>query len=418
MSVDFPEELLLQILVRLPPKSLLQFRSVCKSWSLLISSSQFISSHKIYNHAVGNYNLLLRRFCNTEQKEIYSLHDESYSCRKIRELGFPFDRPERDYFTVVGCVDGLICLWDDTHELNPVTLWNPAIRKSFRVPDLQYNGSDDGVLACLKVAFGFGFDALANDYKILRIAFRLPFFPMNRRVDRRPMDFLREPIACSADVFSLNTKTWRYVSNAVPLQQLSVPIFLNGALHFLTRKDSNQWALVSFILNDETFKEMACPKDPKLGINMDHFIARSSESIFLLHLWPEHRYDIWVLKEYYVEESWTKLLSIESDMYLGVGWKRILGFSRNGGSILLGSGSWIGYLILETLKFVDFQSEGSYRAPHAEYYMESLVLLGDNNCITHLLQNYGDNNEEDHEEKRLVIHRVPGKRRGKRAHLN
>ncbi|XP_021724480.1 F-box/kelch-repeat protein At3g23880-like [Chenopodium quinoa] len=412
---DIPEELVLQILVRLPTKSLLRFRSVCQSWYFLCSSSRFISSHKLHNHVTGNYNLLFRRFCNTQKKEIYILYDEKCSfgpSRTIWELGFPFDRPQGNYYTVVGCVDGLICLWDETHELNPVTLWNPAIRKSYQVPNLYCKPSGSRSLTYLKCSFGFGFDAVANDYKILRIAFWFRNFTASRTVDRRPLSFSTKPVACSADIFSLSTKSWRCVSNSVSLQQLSVPVFVNGALHFLTRKDGNQCCIVYFSLNAETFMEMACPEGGKLNIDSDHRIVGSAGTIFLLHQFPGYRYDIWVMKEYNVEESWTKLCKIELELFPGFGWKQLLSINRNGGLIICGTGSWICYPHVEGVQILDFQPLDSYIGPHAEVYSESLVLLGDDNCVTHLQQNNDANMQEEHIRKGLEIHHYPSKRRG------
>uniref|UniRef100_A0A803LRA9 F-box associated beta-propeller type 1 domain-containing protein n=1 Tax=Chenopodium quinoa TaxID=63459 RepID=A0A803LRA9_CHEQI len=360
--VFIEEELVLKILVRLPTKSLLRFRTI---W----------------------------------------------------DLGFPFDRPEGNYYTVGGCVDGVICLWDDTHELNPVSLWNPTIRKSYQVPNLYCKPSGSRSLTYLKCSFGFGFDAVANDYKILRIAFWFRNFTASRRVDNTPLSFSTKPAACSADIFSLSTKSWRCVRNSVPLQQLSVPAFVNGALHFLTHKDGNQYCIVYFSLNAETFMEMACPEDGKLNIDSDHRIVGSSGTIFLLHQFPGYRCDVWVMKEYNVEESWTKLFRIHLDMYPEIGWKRFLSIDMNGELILCGNGNWICFSLMEPAKIVDFQPLDSYIAPHAEVYSESLVLLGDNNCVTHLQQNNDHNMQEEHNRKRLEIHHIPNKRRGKSARL-
>ena len=42
---DVPEVLVEEILLRLPPKSLLRLKSVCKSWNTLISGQYFVNKH-------------------------------------------------------------------------------------------------------------------------------------------------------------------------------------------------------------------------------------------------------------------------------------------------------------------------------------------------------------------------------------
>jgi hypothetical protein len=43
--LEMPDELMSEILVRVPVKSLLRFRSVCKTWHSTISSRSFIGTH-------------------------------------------------------------------------------------------------------------------------------------------------------------------------------------------------------------------------------------------------------------------------------------------------------------------------------------------------------------------------------------
>ncbi|CAL5336658.1 unnamed protein product [Camellia sinensis] len=45
MSDYIPNELIIEILVRLPVQSLLRFTSVCKSWHSLITNPSFITKH-------------------------------------------------------------------------------------------------------------------------------------------------------------------------------------------------------------------------------------------------------------------------------------------------------------------------------------------------------------------------------------
>jgi hypothetical protein len=42
---EIPDDLALEILIRLPVKSLLRFKAVCKAWHVTISSQSFIATH-------------------------------------------------------------------------------------------------------------------------------------------------------------------------------------------------------------------------------------------------------------------------------------------------------------------------------------------------------------------------------------
>ncbi|RXH90692.1 hypothetical protein DVH24_035456 [Malus domestica] len=59
-----PEEILFEILVRLPVKSLLRFRCVCKSWNTLISSPDFRNAHLEKNIMRDSYDYVLIRTAN------------------------------------------------------------------------------------------------------------------------------------------------------------------------------------------------------------------------------------------------------------------------------------------------------------------------------------------------------------------
>ena len=51
MSTCVPEELLMKLLSLLPPKSLIRFRSVCKTWDSLIGNPDFFSKN-LLNHSI------------------------------------------------------------------------------------------------------------------------------------------------------------------------------------------------------------------------------------------------------------------------------------------------------------------------------------------------------------------------------
>ncbi|KAK9987718.1 hypothetical protein SO802_027957 [Lithocarpus litseifolius] len=106
---DFlPSEILFNILLLLPTKSIVKFTSVCKTWRSLIRNPDFISAHlKLSNH---NQPLLLFRF------------------------DFPFLTQDRlAPFGVVGTCNGLVCVMGDGFS-HRIILWNPCVRMFVELP--------------------------------------------------------------------------------------------------------------------------------------------------------------------------------------------------------------------------------------------------------------------------------------------
>ncbi|XP_059288568.1 F-box/kelch-repeat protein At3g23880-like [Lycium ferocissimum] len=169
-SFDF----LTEILSRLPVKSLLRFKSVSKSWFSLICSPEFIKSHlslsaKNNNTDYTNYRVMLRiaqpEF-NLKDCSLKSLlHDESV----IEESNL--DYPMKDSsisFLIEGSVNGLICLVSGAEEL---VLWNPSIKTYKKLPVLISKMRDS-----YRSTYGFGYDEIHDDYKVVCIISRLHDF--------------------------------------------------------------------------------------------------------------------------------------------------------------------------------------------------------------------------------------------------
>ncbi|KAI9077752.1 hypothetical protein K1719_040238 [Acacia pycnantha] len=110
MSGNLPPEIMIEILHRLPPKSLVRFTSVCKSWISLIKDHSFISDH--LNRTVqprnGNSFLLLQLHTDNYPK-FYSLHSYNQQTNSFSSQRFSFPRQPQlyGYSTVVGTCNGL-----------------------------------------------------------------------------------------------------------------------------------------------------------------------------------------------------------------------------------------------------------------------------------------------------------------------
>ncbi|MCI24237.1 F-box/kelch-repeat protein, partial [Trifolium medium] len=108
-----PEELIIQILLRLPVRSLLEFKCVCKSWKTRISDPKFAKSH---------LEILTVNPSITHQ-HIFSSHCISKPCKIV---SFPLqpllENPSKptkpaelcmeNKFLIFGSCNGLLCLFD------------------------------------------------------------------------------------------------------------------------------------------------------------------------------------------------------------------------------------------------------------------------------------------------------------------
>ncbi|XP_048432083.1 putative F-box protein At1g31072 [Pyrus x bretschneideri] len=126
MFKRIPLELFFKIFARLPVKSLLQSRRVCKSWNALISSPSFVSAHLDWNarKSAGGYLLI-----STSNAECLSLFcAQTY----VKCLDFELPRDLISFgFSVFSSCSDLVCISDATFD-NCTYLWNPSIRKMKR----------------------------------------------------------------------------------------------------------------------------------------------------------------------------------------------------------------------------------------------------------------------------------------------
>ncbi|KAI8556176.1 hypothetical protein RHMOL_Rhmol05G0231500 [Rhododendron molle] len=135
-SPNLPRDIMVEILSRLPVKSLLQLRCVCKPWRSLISSPEFAKTHlnlASTNTDFTDHRLLLISRCPDYDVRSCSLSDvlHKHSDTAV-ELDCPFKVPHRR-IRIKGCCDGLVCVAVG----RKVFLWNPSTRKFVTLPDAE-----------------------------------------------------------------------------------------------------------------------------------------------------------------------------------------------------------------------------------------------------------------------------------------
>ncbi|CAN0864852.1 F-box/kelch-repeat protein At3g23880 [Linum grandiflorum] len=279
MADDLPQEVAIDILARLPIREIVKCRSVCKTWHSLISTTAFQSYH-LNNNNTGQKLILFRHDVDEiERTELYRLciDDADFPGTVIHEFQSPFTAANR-YLRILGCCNGVICFEDDLEKR--VALWNPCIRKLVEIPPpildhKPYSG-----------AVGYGYDAVNDDYKLVRI---------------------------SVDA----------VKGQLLIREGSCAVHMDGVCYWLAsrRKPGQNNMIVSFALGaDQVFDEIAVPDDVvesyQLQLASNLFCNRSDDKLLsLVHHWYSSNLDgvtIWVMKE----GSWMKVVRWELSHYV------------------------------------------------------------------------------------------------------
>ncbi|KAI9122451.1 hypothetical protein K1719_006291 [Acacia pycnantha] len=204
-----------------------------------------------------------------------------------RDLELPFLDNNANWVFVCDQCNGILCLSGRSH----LILWNPATKEAKAIPERDR-------FLFLSV-IGFGFDPITNDYKIVRLL-----------CDEKN----------SIEVYSLNSDCWRtiYVDNA-PYRLRENGIwnsYLNGFYHWLGSSERDDTYILSFDFSKEVLGVIKLPLE----------VSSSRESVGVLggslacvSFSQYGNFEIWVMNEYGVENSWTKKFQIESNRAVNEG---------------------------------------------------------------------------------------------------
>ncbi|CAL5381161.1 unnamed protein product [Camellia sinensis] len=222
-NLYLPIKIIFDILNRLPVKSLLRFRCICKTFRHVISNLTFISSHLLYHHT--NTTAATIFTFKHRSSSILSMLQSSSSSQNPTILVHPFPNHTRDLH-LIGSINGLLCLSQTLHFHQRILLllWNPAtiLFKSLPPPTIQI------APRFLQLSLGFGFrfhsTTSSSDYKVVRIV----SFKSHTRVE----------------VYSSISDCWREIQVMdlrFYIHKLSCEVIVNGAPYWLLSTASNHY---------------------------------------------------------------------------------------------------------------------------------------------------------------------------------
>ncbi|CAN6830999.1 hypothetical protein Bca4012_032446 [Brassica carinata] len=286
-NINIPLDLTVEILKKLPAKSLVRFKCVSKCWSSIISSRKdFIES-------------IVTRSLTQPPRDahlIEDLYDKTDECLLVISSPCP-QMTHKESVSILGTdheyARGLFLCWSYEHQEGAI--YNPTTRQSFNLPKMKH--SHPGL--CF-----FGYEPLENQYKVLFI----------------PNPVHRVEQACQ--VFTLgDTKAeeqWRNIQNIeylYPSLSYRSTVSINGAIYFLSRFKVNdtttEYKILRFDIRSEKFYNVDLPKTVTLKDLCWYYLINYQGKLGLICC--QQRMEIWIMEEDAEKKTqrWSKIFFYE-----------------------------------------------------------------------------------------------------------
>ncbi|KAL7154629.1 hypothetical protein ABFS83_03G014000 [Erythranthe nasuta] len=289
-----PQEIIEDILYRLPIKSLLRFKCVSPSWRSLISSKQFIKTHLQRSKKIESFaDKRIISICKGRLKacSMSSLFTEPVT-RAFFFNFFPLNI-SRDIVIVDSC-NGLICVLVDACRF---FLLNPSTREFKELPDFFTGTTCPKNVGSIR-AYGFGFDESSGDYKVYAVSYMRLVIGSNAT------------FPSIARVYSLKADSWGRNLFFKDVYMFGSAKFVSGKFHWMTVfKRNSKWEVVCFDLKSETFGTVKQPSCMEGYYKPTLAVLEGCLCVFSDYA-PIIRFDIWIWNEYGVEDSWSKYVAI------------------------------------------------------------------------------------------------------------
>ncbi|XP_059644702.1 F-box/LRR-repeat/kelch-repeat protein At2g27520-like [Cornus florida] len=236
--VDLPQEIISDILSRLPIELILTCRIVCRSWNHLTQDPDFVNLQL----SRSNYQptLIIEPLpasgINFTVDHLLLLDAE----HKIKRI--PIESMLLEEYEIMCSCSGLLCLSPIT-KLDPMVIYNPMTRQRMILPSLDceaIRSHEDGFLRSHEA--GLGYDLSTGRYKVVR-------------------EYKYGNESSRFEILSLGESSWRELSAPHSLNDCywdgSPSLFWNGALYWKIIKDSNgdcNISILAFDLSEEKFQ--------------------------------------------------------------------------------------------------------------------------------------------------------------------
>ncbi|VVA40276.1 PREDICTED: F-box [Prunus dulcis] len=352
---DLPKSVLQDVLIKLPIRSIIMCKTVCKAWYSLISDHEFAKLHLAQAEACP----LVRPSAPTrvsrtvyllelEEKSDFDLKDyvgdagtsdcihfhlrmnfakfkiplrnadqaihamRNRKGRTKRKPGIKLEPLDHKYMYVNSC-NGLLFL-AETFYNDPLVVCNPITGEFIQLPEASKDESRER----LSIRCALGYSLKTNQYKVLRV------------FSQGTPNLVR-----MVELYTLGQSSWKSLGTAptsAAYMLLTLPTYLNGELYWFYYESS--YEIASFDFDNEQFHSVPTPPfELEECQHVSLGLLGGSLCVCYAH---ENCINVWVMEDYGTQKSWTNRFSIKTDD--GVWWPKGLyepmRYLKNGGLLM------------------------------------------------------------------------------------
>ncbi|KAL3638757.1 hypothetical protein CASFOL_016664 [Castilleja foliolosa] len=296
LITTLPQEIIINILSRLPIRTVVACKLVCKPWLELLETREFATSHlskSVPGLAVFHYLDLFRIFEFNDEPgfEHHRLHYDLVT--EFQRTSFV--NPSHCSIGIQGSTNGLLFLREINTQPHVHYICNPITREYIELP------SPDELVHFYPTVktYGFGTSKITGDNKVVRVL---------HECTRDDTHVLLDIPKSECHVYTLGTGTWRKIKHGSKLEYncRSVGAFLNGNLHWLVVDMKGSSQISCFDLETEIFTTFspASAIPEKEGFLGGLFVL--GDCLCFCDNTSQDEIVIWLMKEYGNEKSWSK----------------------------------------------------------------------------------------------------------------
>ncbi|XP_059652057.1 F-box protein At3g07870-like [Cornus florida] len=312
--LELPVHIICDILSRLPLKTIICCKCVCKLFLKLLTDPYFAKVHLTNSSTAAliiresfsisfyiymlNLDETTSTACSTDDP-LHRFHPSHALNKKNAELRF-----RNGEATLVGSCNGLLCLYSNSSKESSYYICNPILGEYMVVPSRIPSTPFCNYLN----HSGFGFCPRTNQYKVIRFL--------------RSTDFEQNLSKTVAEIHTLGTDSWRSIKDApCPKAKGSFDSLLNGALHWIADSRTTSDLICSFDLETEQFRPVPPPAhfDTAYTSKISWInVGALGGWLCICYVFSDAQFEVWVMKDYGVKESWIKEFVIDTKFYCGL----------------------------------------------------------------------------------------------------